>query len=232
MYEICMFIDRALKGEGRGAGLGKIRFCVLCRWLVPVSSLYYRQGPVRFSLFEVVLSIAAEPSDARGGGLVTVTGAGFDPYASADYACVFYKADLVPADIGIISAAVSPTSPQQVVCAVPAWGTTRSSGAVAVAVLRGNGSGPLVPWVQPMVPEIELFETWTSAGLEGGVPLNATVTAFGQTSKPFQLSQCLILSSLQVSCGLTSNWSCMPVFFVPVFFYLSHTCSSMCPFNK
>ena len=148
-----------------------------------MSALYSRRGPARFSFLEVVLSIVAEPSEASGGALVTVVGAGFDPSAGPDYLCFFSAAiDSNAADDGsdgMLSDAVTAQTSADVVCAIPAWGRAHAAGPVAVELLRGAGAGAMVPWVRPMAPEVMLLETWTAAGLGGGLALNATVTAFG-----------------------------------------------------
>jgi hypothetical protein len=158
-----------------------------------VSSLHTQRGPSRFSFFEAVTAISAAPSDARGGGLVSIAGAGFDPAAGPDYACVFSASaggagmhggidDGGDAfiDYGeISSASVAAASAALVVCEVPDWGTDRAAGLVAVSLRRGGGRGALLPLAgPPFAVEIELLETWSAAALEG-VPLNATGTAFG-----------------------------------------------------
>ncbi len=154
-----------------------------------VSSLNAQRGPSRFAFLEAVTAVSADPSDARGGGRVTVAGAGFDPAAGPDYACIFSAS--VPGD-GVASggdgggaygemasASVAAASAALVVCEVPDWGAERAAGRVAVALRRGGGRGVLLPLAGPPFPvEIELVETWSAAALEG-VPLNATGTAFG-----------------------------------------------------
>jgi hypothetical protein len=147
-----------------------------------------RRGPVRFVFQEVVLAVTAEPSDAGGGGLVTIAGSGFDPSAGEDYACLFSSpADGYVGDVGsegMLSAAVAAQTPAQLVCIVPAWGAERAAGSVAVAVLRVGGGGALVPWAQAIAPEVELVETWMAAGLAGGLALNSSVSAFGACEAP------------------------------------------------
>ncbi len=158
-----------------------------------VSSLHSQRGPSRFAFYEAVTAISAAPSDARGGGRVTIAGAGFDPAAGPDYACIFSAAVagegmFIGGDDGggayvdygeMVSAPVAAASAVLLECEVPDWGADRAAGRVAVAVRRGGGQGSLLPLAgPPFTVEIQLVETWSAAALEG-TPLNSTGTAFG-----------------------------------------------------
>ena len=158
-----------------------------------VSSLHEQRGASRFVFIEAITAISAAPSDARGGGRVTIAGAGFDPAAGPDYGCVFSTSIGGEGIIGggddgggtyldyveMVSVPVTAESVALIVCVVPDWGADHAAGLVSVAVRREGGRGALLPLAGPtFAVEIELVESWSAAAL-GNVPLNATGTALG-----------------------------------------------------